>query len=270
MQRIAFTTTAILAGLLATNASATELFNNLGDETAGTRFADSQEWLTAGFRTNANEYDALKVTVLARADLSILLRMELWSESQGHPGFQIDTLEQINSISGSLSEVSFAGTHLNLDPNEPYYIVMHPLAGDYQWAYTEEDTTNASWGTTLNGGLLWTMSSFEPLQFGTTGLIAIPGDTNLDESVNFTDLLVVAQNYDETSGGTWPTGDFNDDDAVDFNDLLALAQNYESAASFESDWAHAQLITSSSVPEPALAGLMFGVISLLCTRQRRA
>jgi Concanavalin A-like lectin/glucanases superfamily/PA14 domain len=52
------------------------------------------------------------------------------------------------------------------------------------------------------------------------------GDANLDGSVNFTDLVALAQNYNTASGATWAKGDFTYDGAVNFNDLVALAQNY--------------------------------------------
>src|SRR5262249_15988983 len=51
------------------------------------------------------------------------------------------------------------------------------------------------------------------------------GDANQDATVNFADLLALAQNYNAT-GQTWSTGDFNYDGTVNFTDLLAMAQNY--------------------------------------------
>jgi len=53
-----------------------------------------------------------------------------------------------------------------------------------------------------------------------------PGDANLDGSVDFKDLLIVAQHFGLTSGQTYDTGDFNGDGAVGFDDLLTLSQNY--------------------------------------------
>ncbi len=94
--------------------------------------------------------------------------------------------------------------------------------------------------------------------------IRSPGDTNYDNVVNFTDLLILAQNYGRTGNGSvfWETGDFNFDWAVNFDDLLTLSQRYSAAGQFESDWQLAR----SLVPEPM--GLSF--LSLLtCLRSRR-
>jgi probable HAF family extracellular repeat protein len=98
-------------------------------------------------------------------------------------------------------------------------------------------------------------------------LVGIPGDANRDRSVNFDDLLRVAQFYNQSSGATWDNGDFNGDGVVDFTDLLALAQRYGTSgfadADFNADWAMAQ----SLVPEPAC--LAFGVLPTLLLRRRR-
>ena len=53
----------------------------------------------------------------------------------------------------------------------------------------------------------------------------MPGDANDDLSVDFNDLVALAQNYN-TAGKTWAQGDFTGDGNVDFNDLVILAQNY--------------------------------------------
>jgi hypothetical protein len=100
----------------------------------------------------------------------------------------------------------------------------------------------------------------------------LKGDANLDKSVNFPDLLILAQNY---NGSTkeWFNGDFSGDGIVDFSDLLSLAQNYNqsltgvsgSAASFASDWALAQ----SLVPEPTTVAALAAVGAVALRRRRR-
>jgi hypothetical protein len=88
------------------------------------------------------------------------------------------------------------------------------------------------------------------------------GDANLDKKVDFDDLLSLAQNYGNTTTGTWALGDFDGNNTVAFEDLLALAQNYGFAGvvpgasgEFMVDWTLAQ----SMVPEPVSASaLMIG------------
>jgi hypothetical protein len=54
----------------------------------------------------------------------------------------------------------------------------------------------------------------------------LAGDANHDRKVDFSDLVVVAQNYNTNSGATFDKGDFNYDGKVDFTDLVMLAQRY--------------------------------------------
>jgi len=104
------------------------------------------------------------------------------------------------------------------------------------------------------------------------------GDSNLDGTVNFTDLLAIGQNYNKT-GMVWNQGDFNYDGTVNFNDLLIVAQNYNGTLpapalldslsvtpTFLADWNTA----IASVPEPGtMAMLAAGTLGLLGGRKRR-
>jgi hypothetical protein len=58
----------------------------------------------------------------------------------------------------------------------------------------------------------------------------LPGDANRDRAVNFADLLVLAQNYDQ-SGRTFSQGnfDYSTDGLVSFSDLLIVAQHFNSS-----------------------------------------
>ncbi len=121
-----------------------------------------------------------------------------------------------------------------------------------------------------------------PSIFGTVDASAVLvrptllGDTNLDGSVGFPDLLALARNY---SGSTdqWSRGDFDYNGTVGFADLLALARNYGTSlsaagafvlnpnADFAADWA----LALSMVPEPATLALVSG-ISVLALRRSRS
>ena len=101
------------------------------------------------------------------------------------------------------------------------------------------------------------------------------GDANLDQAVNFDDLIVLAQNYNKVGTGHWSIGDFNGDSNVNFDDLISLAQNYNTgtgaagvwSASFQADWALAQAL----VPEPTMAlTIVAGAVKIAGRRVRRA
>jgi len=104
------------------------------------------------------------------------------------------------------------------------------------------------------------------------------GDANLDGVVDFSDLVRLAQHYNDASGAlTWYDGDFNYDGNVDFNDLVKLAQNYNTALAagaipgasiaFERDLA----AVAALAPEPSASGLAAagGIIAGLRLRRRR-
>lgn len=104
----------------------------------------------------------------------------------------------------------------------------------------------------------------------------LPGDANFDNAVGFSDLVVLAQHYNQAGGATWTSGDFNFDGKVAFDDLVILAQHYNTTASvlaagdvgdaaFQSDWALARSI----VPEPTLALLSSGGLAATARRRRR-
>jgi hypothetical protein len=104
---------------------------------------------------------------------------------------------------------------------------------------------------------------------------AIKGDVNLSGTVDFADLLVLAQNFGLTGTQVWTGGDFNFDGAVDFTDLLAMAQSYgvstladgtlsTAAGNFDADWALAR----STVPEPTT--LLLVPAAIVAMRRRRS
>jgi hypothetical protein len=112
--------------------------------------------------------------------------------------------------------------------------------------------------------------------------IARPGDANADGSVNFDDLVALAQNYGASEPlMRWNRGDFNYDGNVNFDDLVALAQNYgatgvlaapvdlsqQFGAPFAAEWAAAQV--AAGVPEPGAVTIGIFAAGILLPRRRR-
>jgi hypothetical protein len=115
----------------------------------------------------------------------------------------------------------------------------------YTWGSTPGEYT-LSRAVDLSYYYQWLMTS-----------MTLPGDANLDLTVDFTDYQALERNFGVLSGANWEMGDFNHDFRVDFTDYLDLERNFGSSAD------HA--------PEPATAGLILGgaAIFLLSLRRRR-
>lgn len=124
---------------------------------------------------------------------------------------------------------------------------------------------NLSVTATLAGGA----SDFQLIR-DALGSSLLGGDTNFDGTVNFDDLLKLAQNYLQPGVDRWSMGDFDLNGAAEFDDLLVLAQNYAPGSvangslsdSFIAEWSMAR----SLVPEPTALSLL--TVSLLVRRRR--
>jgi hypothetical protein len=100
-------------------------------------------------------------------------------------------------------------------------------------------------------------------------VVVYPGDANLDGTVGFPDLLILAQHYGATTGASFSTGDFNYDNKINFSDLLLLAQDYGKSVPINPAPPTSPAFSVAAVPEPASAGLVgLGSLALLSRRRR--
>jgi len=94
----------------------------------------------------------------------------------------------------------------------------------------------------------------------------IPGDANLDNAVDVSDLGILAANYGLTTGATWAMGDFNGDAAVDVSDLGILAANYGTGsaggADFQADSAKVFETSAGKAASTGTGSLICGSLGL--------
>ena len=105
----------------------------------------------------------------------------------------------------------------------------------------------------------------DEVRFGTgwasvvTGLMPIPGDANNDGRVDGSDVTILAGNWqagvdDSKIAVTWEMGDFNGDGRVDGSDVTILAGNWQAGVD----------VAATSVPEPSVVSLIFGLVISIC------
>lgn len=99
-------------------------------------------------------------------------------------------------------------------------------------------------------------------------IITLPGDANLDGSVNFNDFLILQNNF-SAPGTRFDQGNFNYDAQTDFNDFLVLQNNFGQSVTgaavsiSPAEFAAVAAFASSQVPEPgslAVLGLSAGLL----------
>lgn len=136
------------------------------------------------------------------------------------------------------------------------------LDGNYSgsWLYQTPLKTLDSFSLFAQSNVLDSSFNFSNVQVYATHPV-LPGDTNANGTVDFADLLTLAQNYGQTNAD-WQQGDFDASGSVSFSDLLTLAQHYG-----QSDGTAAAHATSSPVPEPCGAVFVLGAAAVL--RRRR-
>jgi len=117
---------------------------------------------------------------------------------------------QVQGVAGGASPAWSAPSY-DLVSNTATFTFMSSLAdGNYRATLVSARVADAA-GTHL-------------AQDDAIDFFVLSGDVNHDRTVDFNDLLILAQNYGKT--GAFMDGDLTRDRTVDFNDLLLLAQNY--------------------------------------------
>lgn len=243
-----------MLGTLALDAVTTRRF--VGASSSSDNWSVASNWSAArvpeatsivSFDTNAARLSSAKS--VRRLDLNPGGRLTL--EVDAITGGRLTIAEQAN-LTGEIA-LDFAGTYIGL-PGQSFSLLTYG---------------SATGSPTLVNDTGFAGLDLVPQQSANSlavQLTATAGDANLDDAIDFDDLLTLAQNYGAVASVNWLSGDFNSDLNVNFDDLLLLAQNYQpaGASEFASDW----LLARSLIPEPC-AIVLIGVPLATSARRRR-
>ncbi len=114
-------------------------------------------------------------------------------------------------------------TYANTIGRSPVYLVINNAPTDVAAALGK--TLITGWPTGVFSGVTDSADVNPPDDFG-----AIDGDANYDGKVNFSDYLVLSQNFGKTNAA-WEEGDFTKDLVVNFSDYLILSANFGTGGS---------------------------------------
>ena len=159
---------AIFLGTFAINAAT--LSSNLIAATTDVETASGDTWLTASFGTDSSGYMLGDVTLLLANSGSGVAEVDLYSDGGLQPGSFIAALSSPSTYSSSLSPITFTSSGVTLAAGSTYWIVLKALAGDLDWAWTDDNTGTGAgfqntWGETSDAGATWFTYDIYPLQF---------------------------------------------------------------------------------------------------------
>lgn len=170
--------TLLLTGGLAMNADT--ISDNLSNTTASTEVASGSTWLTASFGTSSSSSSLSNVILLLSNPTSGVAEVDLYSNGLLQPGSLVGTLTSPGNYSTSLSNTTFSSSGLTLSANSTYWIVLKALSGEFDWAWTADNSGTGigfqgAWGVSTDAGSTWFTYATYPTQFSvTTAAAAVP------------------------------------------------------------------------------------------------
>jgi hypothetical protein len=153
--------------------SADTISSNLANTTAGTETASGSTWLTASFGTGSSSSSLSDVTLLLSNPTAGVAELNLYSNGLLQPGSLVGTLTPPESYSSGLSNTTFSSSGLTLSANSTYWIVLKALSGEFDWAWTADNSGTGTgfqgtWGISTDAGGTWYTYAVYPAQFSVT------------------------------------------------------------------------------------------------------
>jgi hypothetical protein len=149
--------------------------------TIDTEAASGSTVLTGSFATDDSTYTLTSVTLLLANPNAGQARLDLYSDGNLEPGSLLATLTPPDSYSDTLAETIFTADGITLSPNSTYWIVLSADSGEFDWAWTSDNTGNGvgfqhTWGQSDDAGATWYTSDTFPTQFTVTAVAVPPGE----------------------------------------------------------------------------------------------
>ena len=153
--------------------SADTISSNLSNTTAGTEAAAGDTWLTASFGTDSSSAVLSSVILLLSNPIPGAAELDLYTDTTLQPGSLVGTLTAPASYTTALSGVTFTSGGLSLSGNTTYWLVLKALSGEFDWAWTADNSGNGNgfqgaWGISTDAGSTWYTYDVYPTQFSVT------------------------------------------------------------------------------------------------------
>ncbi len=150
-------------------AGATTLSDNLTAPTTYTELINDSSWIAASFGTGSSAYTLSDVTALIQSDSGIPILALYSNSSAGAPGALLGKLGSPTTFFASLTPTVFSGDSLQLSADNTYWLVMSPVSGTSEWAYTPSNSGTGigfqtNWGQSTDGGASWLTATSQPMQ----------------------------------------------------------------------------------------------------------
>lgn len=222
-----------LAWFLAARTTATVLSDNLSSITAGTEIADVTHRITGSFTTDASPHTLNSITLLLANTSAGTTALDLNANGGLEPGALVATLTSPAGYSATPAATIFTASGVTLAANTTYWIVLRPISGQFEWAWTASDSGSGvgfvhTWGITDDAGQSWWTYDTYQTQFSVTVdvLCNLPGDLNGDHQIDLSDLAALLAHFGASSGATLADGDIDADGDVDLSDLAVLLAHF--------------------------------------------
>ena len=222
---------ALLAAIVS-SAAADTLSNNLENVTSGAELATPTRRLTASFGAGPAAFSLGSDTLLLPNPFCARAPLDLHADGNFEPGARIATLDSPASYSTTPAATVFNASGVTLSANTTYWIVLRPLSGAFEWAWTADNSGAGVgfqhvWGVSDDGGAAWWSFDNYATQFSVTDETPFtPGDVNCDGNVDFFDIDAFLLALFDPAGyaSTYPacslaSADINSDGNVDFFDI---------------------------------------------------